>query len=82
VNVLISTILGAATSEAIVCIQIDDRKPIQITAEDARSLALHLIQAAEAAEQDKFIFSFGKRLGDNLDAAGAALLEEFRKFRQ
>lgn len=59
---------------------------VQLLPEEARDLAQSLIQAAEAAEQDQFIFEFHTaaltdKSDEERDQIGAAILGEYRKFR-
>ena len=64
----------------------DDRlkEPMQLLPEEARDLALNLLEAAEASEQDAFIFEFFSKImggGEKGDSAGAKSLIEFRQWR-
>lgn len=56
-------------------------KPMQLSPEEARDLAGNLLQAAEAAEQDAFIFEFHTHLSGGEEQVGAAMLMEFMKWR-
>lgn len=73
---------GGNTRQPFVEIKTDKLKePLQLSPEEARDLASNLLQAAEASENDAFMFEFiSKELhaGDN---AGANILMEFRKWR-
>lgn len=72
---------GGNTRQPFVEIKTDKLKePLQLSPKEARDLAQNLLQAAEAAEQDAFIFEFHRDLlGD--DRMGASMLVEFRKWR-
>ena len=61
----------------------DDRlkSPMQISPEEARDLALNLLEAAEAAEQDAFMFEFVSKDLNAGDQAAANIIGEFRKWR-
>ncbi|HLE52728.1 MAG TPA: hypothetical protein VI755_11735 [Anaerolineales bacterium] len=57
------------------------KEPLQLLPEEARDLALNLLQAAEAAEQDAFMFEFVSKdlkAGEN---AAANIIFEFRNWR-
>lgn len=58
--------------------------PLQLHPDEARDLAANLLQAAEAADGDQFIFEFFSNVmggGEKGDQAGAKSLLEYRKFR-
>lgn len=61
------------------------KAPLQIAPEEARDLAMNLLEAAEASEQDAFIFEFHSDLIDDpvseKENIGASMLIEFRKWR-
>lgn len=66
------------------------KEPMQLSPEEALDLALNLLEAAEAAEQDAFIFEFHAQLGaereestsgQRSDQIGAMVLHQFRKWR-
>lgn len=58
------------------------KEPMQLLPEEARDLALNLLGAAEAAEQDAFIFEFHSTLGgERDDKLGAGVLFQFRQWR-
>jgi hypothetical protein len=72
---------GANTRQPFVDLLIGDRKPIQLSPDEARSIARDLIEAAEAAEQDAFLVEWGaESFGGDRNAATVLLLE-FRKWR-
>ena len=53
----------------------------QLTPDKAREFALSVLQAAEAAEQDEFMFTFAtKRIGVD-EASAAGLINEYRLHR-
>lgn len=62
------------------------KEPFQLSPEEARDFALNLIEAAEAAEQDAFIFEFHRDFvrdasEDERNNIGANMLINFRKWR-
>jgi len=72
---------GGNTRQPFVQIHTDKLKePLQLSPEEARDLALNLLEAAEASEQDAFIFEFHSQLTDD-ERVGANILIEFRKWR-
>lgn len=56
--------------------------PLQLEPNEARDLAANLLQAAEAAEQDAFIFEFHSTLdGKRDDQLGVGVLSQYREWR-
>lgn len=83
----VSSGFGANTREPFVEIQMEYPldHPLQLHPDEAREFATNLLQAAEAADQDQFIFEFfenimGEGTEKGLQAGGKALIE-FRNFR-
>jgi len=77
---------GGNTHQPFVEIKTDKLKePLQISPEEARDLAANLLQAAEAADQDAFIFEFHSSFIEGTPEekrnVGASMLVEFRKWR-
>lgn len=74
---------GGNTREPFVQVEMDYPKdhPLQLAPGEARDLAANLLQAAEAAEQDAFIFEFVSKELHAGENAGANILIEFRKWR-
>lgn len=77
---------GGNTRQPFVEINAEKLKgPMQLSPEEARDLAANLLQAAEAAEQDAFIFEFHSAFIEGTPEAkrnfGASMLIEFRKWR-
>lgn len=70
-------------------VEIKDKRftePIQLSPEEARDLALNLIEAAESAEQDGFMVEFVKGLfpedpEETKDNLAANILIQFREYR-
>ena len=60
---------------------------VQLDLVAARELAMNILRAAEAADQDQFIYEFGTSLGGRTEVApagplaGMKLLHEYRKHR-
>ena len=82
-NILVSSGYGGNTREPFVEIKMDYPKdhPLQIHPDEARQLAMNLLQAADAADTDSFLFEFVSKDLNAGDHAGANILMEFRKFR-
>ncbi len=80
----VSSGYGDNTREPFVQIEMEYPKdhPLQLHPDEARDLAANLLQAAEAADQDAFIFEFTSRELHGGDMVGANILMEFRKFRE
>ena len=77
---------GGNTRQPFVEIKADKLKePLQLSPEEARDLGANLLQAAEAAEQDAFIFEFHSEFIEGTPQEksnfGASMLVEFRKWR-
>jgi hypothetical protein len=85
-TILVTSGYGRNTRQPFVEIKDDRLKaPLQLAPNEARDLALNLLQAAEAAEQDAFIFEFHSGFVDGTEAEkkniGANMLVQFRKWR-
>lgn len=74
---------GGNTRQPFVQIQMEYPKdhPLQLAPEEARDLAANLLQAAEAADQDAFIFEFHRDLMKGDENIAANMLIQFRKWR-
>lgn len=73
---------GAHTRKPFVSLMIGDRKPLQISPDEARELAGRLLECADAAEGDAFIVEwFTEQVGLELPQVGA-LLRDFRASRE
>jgi len=81
-RITVNSMVSSRTEEPFVTVYLAGPDAAQLTPAQAREVAGHLIEAAEAAEQDAFIIAFGRqKLG--LDLAGAAaLLSEYRAWRE
>jgi hypothetical protein len=82
-NILVSSGYGGNTREPFVEIKMDYPKdhPLQIHPDEARQLAMNLLEAAEAADTDSFLFEFVSKDLNTGDKAAAGILMEYRKFR-
>jgi len=82
-NILVSSGYGGNTREPFVEIKMDYPKdhPLQLHPDEARHLAMNLLEAAEAADNDQFIFEFVSKDLHSGDKIAANILLEFRKFR-
>lgn len=79
------SIFGYKTRKPLVDLRYKDWA-LQVDTHTAREIALHILEAAEAADQDAFIFEFGAEVagdgdGGNNERAGSTLLHEFREWR-
>lgn len=77
---------GGNTRQPFVEIKTDKLKePMQLAPEEARDLAANLLEAAEAAEQDAFIFEFHSDFvagtPEEKRNIGASMLGAFREWR-
>lgn len=83
----VSSGFGANTRQPFVAIEMQYPRdhPLQLHPDEARDLAMNLLQAADAADSDQFIFEFfADIMGEGTekgDQAGAKSLIAFRKFR-
>lgn len=82
-NILVSSGYGGNTREPFVEIKMEYPKdhPLQIHPDEARALAMNLLEAADAADTDQFLFEFVSKDLHSGDQAAAGILMEFRKFR-
>jgi len=85
-TILVTSGYGGNTGQPFVEIKDDRLKaPMQLSPEEARDLALNLLEAAEASEQDAFIFEFHSGFIQGTESekknVGASMLIEFRKWR-
>jgi len=73
---------GYNTKQPFVNLLVGDRKPIQLSPDQARSVARQLTEAAEAAEQDAFLVSFFQKSVGMDERQVAGILMQFRAFRE
>ena len=80
-NIFVTSIYGAQVRRPLVQIRLGDRAPFSISPTEARAIADNLLQCAEAAESDAFIFEFmAQTVGIDEREAGAMLVA-FRQWR-
>jgi len=73
--IMVTSGYGGNTRQPFVEIKTDKLKaPLQLSPEEARDLALNLLEASEAAEQDAFIFEYARERVGTDDQGAAALL--------
>jgi len=61
----------------------DSANPIvQMSSQEARRQALYILRAADAAEADGFVLTWLSNVADLNEPQGAALLSEFRAYRE
>lgn len=79
----VSSGYGHNTREPFVQIEMEYPKdhPLQIHPDEARQLAANLLEAADAADTDQFLFEFVSKDLHAGDQAAGGILVEFRKFR-
>lgn len=83
-HIAISSLYGAAANMPLVELELVGypRPRIQMTVDQARSIALQLLEACEAAQSDALVFRFATQVID-LDAhAATMLLRQFRQMRE
>ncbi|HET8631640.1 MAG TPA: hypothetical protein VFL91_29815 [Thermomicrobiales bacterium] len=78
----VGSLVSGRTHEPPVELPIGDRKPEQLPPAKAREIAVMLIEAAEAAEQDAFLFSWAREKLDCDDGQAARLVGELRAWRE
>ncbi len=80
----VSSIFGLLTKKPIVQVEVrheGQQLTIQMSPADARSVALNLLESAEAADMDAIVIKFlTEKLGQSFEAS-AAILNDFRKLR-
>jgi hypothetical protein len=86
VNFSVGSIVSGRDFEPYVQVSItmpDGRQSrVQFTPEQARTQAQFILQAAEAAESDHFVMQFAIEQLGSMPNAAAALLDEFRNYRE
>ena len=82
-TILVSSGYGGNTRRPFVMIEAEvlDR-PLQLSPDEARALAANLLQAAEGAESDAFIFEFVKNELHQNDMTSAQMLLAYRAWRE
>jgi hypothetical protein len=78
---LVTTGYGAKAKEPYVEVEAPQLR-VQMTPENARALALNLLQAAEAAYSDAFLVEFTVYAAGGSMNEAAGLLIEYRKWRE
>jgi len=88
-KIMVKSVLGSKSRQGIVEIEMDypkDGRPLQIDPASARDLALNLLQAAEAADQEEFLAQYMIKLSgvetedEQRNIVGMTLME-YRQFR-
>lgn len=81
-RITVNSMVSSKTQEPFVTVYLAGTDAAQLTPAQAREVAGNLIEAAEASEQDAFIIDFGlKKLDLDLPRA-AALLDQYRTWRE
>lgn len=73
---------GANTRVPFVEIELPERAPIQLEIDEARLIGHMILEACETAEQDAFLVEWSMKELDLEMPQAAALLHEFRKWRE
>lgn len=79
-DVLVRSLYGAKTKQPLVSLHWQDTA-VQLTPAQAREMAGNLVQAAEASEQDAFLFEWSQAAVGCDEQAAARLIEAFRSWR-
>jgi hypothetical protein len=77
----VTSLYGGKTREPRVNFAMPGGEYVQMSPEEARDLALNLLQCADAAESDGFVFEFIKDKVGAPDEISARILGEFREYR-
>lgn len=77
----VKSIYGAQARQPFVGLHFQDTV-IQLEPEKAREVARMLFEAAEAAEQDAFLFEWAVKDAGVSEGGAASLLHQFRKWRE
>lgn len=80
-DVVITTLIASSDRRAIVDLTIDG-KQVQLSPNEARILALDLLQAAESAIADAFVYQFLDDAAEQDDDAGIGVLRALNAFRE
>jgi hypothetical protein len=78
----VRSMYGAHTKQPIVIITMPGGESTQMRPEEARALALNILEAAEAAEGDGFIVEWSMAKLDLTPEQATILLREFRDWRK
>lgn len=81
-NIEITSIYGAKERQPLIHLKWGEMEG-SLTIPAARAHAVAILESAEAAIGDAFLFEYAAQLNpDNPDGAGAVLMSEFREWRQ
>ncbi len=82
----VRSMYGAKNREPLVAITMPGGETLQCSPAEARAHALAVLECAEAADQDAFIFEFGRSViakgAKDGDRLAAGLMNEFRQWRE
>ena len=79
----VSTLVSAKTKEPKVDIVDEEAEwRVQLTVAEARALALNILQAAEAAVTDGFVYDWVTKVIQAGDAEAGSVLNDFREYRK
>lgn len=77
----VTTLYGHSTQEPRVALTLDELT-IQLSSEEARSVATSLVEASFAADADAFVYDFAREIFDANPAEAAVMLGGFREWRK
>ncbi len=77
----VESILGLDTGKALVVVTLN-KEEITCEVEEARKMAMMLLEAAMASEQDKMLFEYLTEQGRLTVQSVAVMLQELRNYRQ
>lgn len=81
-TIMVTSGYGGNTRQPFVELKTDKLKaPLQLSPEEARDLAQNILEAAEAAEQDAFMFEYVSKDLNAGERAAAGIISAFRKWR-
>ena len=82
-TIMVSSGYGGNTHKPFIMIETPELdRPIQMSPQEARDLAANLLQAAEGADSDAFLFEFIKNELNQPERVCADLLIMFRQWRK
>lgn len=77
----VRSMFGFKTQQPIVVVTMPGGEMVQMEPDEARDLALNLLRCAEAAEGDAHLVTWAKDHGITADENIAAVLNDFRNYR-
>lgn len=86
-DILVESLVSSTTLEPVVQLRIlfdngDGQTTVQMSPEDARQIAQHILEAAEGAIVDAFLNDWCKTMLGGNEAHAAMIMKDFREFRE